>query len=383
MVERVTFREHPCQANRRLPPPLFPTKNTEMDYRFNPDVTEASTMPAHWYRGEAALERDRAKVFARSWNLVGRTEQIAKPGDYFTAKIAHENIVVVRDEKNAARGFFNVCRHRAGPIAQGAGNSKSLRCLYHGWTYGLDGVLQGAPEFQGVKNFERENCRLPEVQVKIWGPLVFAAIDPVMTFEEFVGTGPEDLKNCHLEEMRFFATKDYPVKANWKVYVENFLEAYHLPSVHPGLFKEVDYKNYLVHTFRWYSTQDAPPRVAEGGLYSGSDRPGAYYYWMFPNLMFNIYQGMLQTNLVIPVSENETIVRFDWYLRGDQFDEVAKKMPELMKFSDEVQAEDAFICQAVSENLASRSYSQGRFSAKRENGVHHFHGLMAEMMGRA
>lgn len=352
-----------------------------MNYRFDPDLSRASTIPSSWYHGDESFRRDRESVFYRSWNLVGRTDQVAAPGDYFTSRIGDENLLFVCDPAGTIRGFYNVCRHRAGPLATGSGNSRTLRCQYHGWTYGLNGTLQSAPEFQGVENFEVEKCKLPQVQVRSWGPLVFAAIDPAMSFEEFVGTAPEDLKSVHLEQMKFFTTKDYLLKANWKVYVDNYLEGYHLPSVHPELCRELDYKNYRVDTFRWYSTQDAPPRET-AKLYAGGDRPGAYYYWMFPNLMFNIYQGMFQTNLIIPVSDDETIVRFDWYVREDLRDEVAKKMPDLIKFSDLLQDEDADICERVFQNLKSRSYSQGRFSVKRENGVHHFHGLLSEMMAK-
>lgn len=352
-----------------------------MDYDFVPDLSKASTIPSDWYHGEESMKSDLRNVFERTWNLVGRQDQVGNPGDYFTARIGNENLLFVRDLEGTLRGFFNVCRHRAGPLATGAGNTRALRCQYHAWTYALDGKLQSVPEFQGVQNFEFEKCKLPEVQVRAWGPLIFAAIDPAMSFEEFAGTAPDDLKNCHLDQMQFFMTKDYHLKANWKVYVDNYLEGYHLPSVHPELCRELDYANYRVDTFRWYSTQDAPPRKT-AKLYAGGDRPGAYYYWMFPNLMFNIYQGMFQTNLIIPVSDEETIIRFDWYVRADLRDEVVKKMPDLIKFSDLLQDEDTDICERVFQNLKSRSYSQGRFSVKRENGVHHFHGLLSEMTSK-
>ena len=186
-----------------------------MDYDFNPDLSQAQTIPSTWYQGPESLLREQEKIFSRSWIFVGRSEQVAKAGDYFTTRIGEENLVIVRDTENTLRAFFNVCRHRAGPLAKGAGNSRSLRCHYHGWTYGLDGSLQSVPEFQGVQNFDVKNCKLPRVQVRVWGPLVFAAIHPSMSFEEFVGTAPDDLKNCHLEGMKFFTSKDYLVHANW------------------------------------------------------------------------------------------------------------------------------------------------------------------------
>ncbi len=347
-------------------------------YDFNPNLAEASTLPSHWYFESEFLKKDYTKIFNRTWNLVGRADQLRNPGDYITSTIGQENVVIVRDEAGKLRGHSNVCRHRAGPIAVGAGNTKSLRCLYHAWTYGLDGKLIAAPEFQGVQNFDKETCQLPPVQVESYGPLVFAALNPRMSFAEYFGTIPKDLEYLSLENMRYYASKDYPVKANWKTYCDNFLEGYHLPAVHPDLTKELDMRNYVVDTFRWYSTQDSPPR-SSSKYYAGSEKPGAHYYWLFPNLMFNIYQGMLQTNLVIPVSEDECVVHFDWYLRGDRYDEVAQKMPALMKFSDQVQEEDRMICESVQKNLKSVAYTQGRYSVKRENGVHHFHGLVSEM----
>ena len=195
-----------------------------MNYDFQPELALASTLPAAQYFGDASHRRDVAVVFARSWALVGRTDQISRVGDYFTARLADENLLFVRGADGVVRGFYNVCRHRAGPLATGAGNSTSLRCQYHGWTYALDGKLRAAPEFQGVQNFELQKCKLPEVHVRTWGPLVFAAIEPAMSFDDFVGTAPVDLKNCHLEKMKFYCAKDYPLNANWKVYVDNYLE---------------------------------------------------------------------------------------------------------------------------------------------------------------
>jgi choline monooxygenase len=349
-----------------------------MNYSHNPDLSFASTIQSDTYHSSEFLKKDYQKIFPKMWSLLGRKDLLKKPGDYITSKIGLENIVVVVNEKEKIQGFVNVCRHRAGPIAVGSGNSKILRCLYHSWTYDLDGKLSAAPEFQEVKDFNKDECALPPVAIETWGPFVFGALNPKITFQEWIGRIPEEVAYLNLEDMKFFTSKTYTVQANWKVYVDNFLEGYHLPSVHPDLCKELDYKNYVVNTFRWYSNQDSPPRVS-AQLYAGSERPGAHYYWMFPNLMFNIYQGMLQTNIVIPTGPDTCAVQFDWYLRGDSFDEIAKKMPELIRFSDQIQDEDAFICAKVHENLKSATYTSGRYSVKRENGVHHFHSLIAEM----
>jgi len=349
------------------------------NYEFNPDLARAKTLPADWYVHPEQLNSEYRQVFHRSWQYVARTADLKEPGTFVTGKIGTENVVLARAQDGQLRGFSNVCRHRAGPVAVGCGSASMLRCKYHNWTYDLTGQLIGTPEFQGVEDFDLQKITLPPVEVAEFGPLVFAAIRPSMWFAEYLGEIPQDLKYLNLEKMVYLKTVDYPVRANWKVYVDNYLEGYHLSTIHPRLSRELDYSRYYVKTARWYSEQGAPPK-ASAELYQGGERPGAHYYWCFPNFMLNIYQGLLQTNLVIPDGPDRCVVRFEWFGREDLLPSLESKLPEIMKFSDEIQAEDEWICHAVNENLHSENYSQGRFSVKRENGVHHFHGLMSEMM---
>jgi choline monooxygenase len=336
-------------------------------------------MPSDWYTDPAQLEREYGEVFARGWQYVARLSDLEKPGSYVVSKLGRENILLARGQDGVLRGFSNVCRHRAGPVAAGCGITNVFRCKYHNWTYDLAGKLIGTPEFQDVENFDPKTMSLPEIKLATIGPLVFAALKPAMTFEEFLGEIPNDLRYLDLKNMVYLKTVEYPVQANWKVYVDNYLEGYHLGAVHPRLSRELDYANYYVKTARWYSEQGAPAK-STAELYQGGVRPGAHYYWCFPNFMLNIYQGILQTNLVIPDGPGRCTVRFEWFAFRDQLAAIEIKLPELMKFSDEIQAEDESICNVVQENLHSETYRQGRYSVKRENGVHHFHGLMAEMI---
>lgn len=353
-----------------------------MKYRHESDLSKASTIPSTWYTDPIYQKREFEEIFLKGWNYVGRRADLIEPGSYFTSQIANENILVVLDEHRKVRAFSNVCRHRAGPLAtsgKGCFTNKQIKCLYHNWTYSLNGDLKNTPEFQGVEDFNKDANGLFEFQVEVWGPLIFAAHRPQMSFEQYIGNIPNEIDYIDLSKLKFHATKDYHVEANWKVYVDNYLEGYHLPAVHPDLCKELNYSEYKVETSRWYSTQIAPSKE-DAILYGSGDKPGAHYYWLFPNLMFNIYQGLLQTNLVIPVTPDQCIVRFDWFFMGDKYEEVNSRFENLLKFSDQLQDEDAFICGAIQKNLSSRFYLQGRFSVKRENGVHHFHGLLAEFL---
>jgi choline monooxygenase len=149
---------------------------------------------------------------------------------------------------------------------------------------------------------------------------------------------------------------------------------------HPGLFREVDYPSYQVETFRYYSKQHAPLRPAGGGLRQYAEEAGqALYYWIFPNWMLNLYPGNLQVNIVVPLETEKTLTIFEWYF-SEGVDSRAT-MERAIAFSDQVQREDMQLCEAVQVRLHSRTYESGRFSVKRENGVHHFQALVCEYLG--
>ena len=335
------------------------------------------TPPAEFYIDPVRLQTERERIFARSWQIVGHVGQLASPGDYFTTRLGNEPLLFTNDG-GTIRGFFNVCRHRAGPIAYGCGKAQRLVCRYHGWTYDLGGQLLRTTEMEGAEDFDPTQIRLQTVQVHRFGPLLLAALDPdTPSFDQIYPGVRERCEPLGLDRMRFVTQRDFPVKANWKVYVDNFLEGYHIPLVHPALNREIDYREYLVEIGPSYTLQHAP--VREGSeLYQGKVGDGlAYYYWLFPNIMLNIYEGQLQSNVVIPVDADNTIVRFAWFALEPLPDpQTSTRWSEVARFSEQVQAEDAQICEAVQFNLHSRAYRSGPYSPKRENGVRLFHTLM-------
>ena len=233
-------------------------------FRFAPDVAEASTLPASWYRDPEILRRECDRVFARTWQLVGRAEQVASPGDYFTAEVAGEPLVVARGDDGTVRAFSNVCRHRAGPVASGAGNRRAFRCGYHGWSYALDGRLQSTPEWEGVRNFDRASQSLPAMRVETWGPFVFVCLDTAAAaLPAALGAIGRETAHLPLARMRLVRTVDYEIACNWKVYVDNYVEGYHIPIVHPELFRRLDYGAYAVETAAGHSKQHAPIRTPD------------------------------------------------------------------------------------------------------------------------
>lgn len=349
-----------------------------MRSNYHVDIARARTPEASFYTDGDVYAREVEGVFSRTWQLAGHAGQLAESGDFLTTEACGEPLLALNDA-GTLRAFFNVCRHRAGPIAEGCGRQRLFACRYHGWTYDLKGQLVRAPEMDDVVDFDPARIQLEPARVERWGPLLFVAVEahlpPVSTF--FPGLDA-DCAPFGVDRMRHVMSRIYPVNANWKVYVDNFLEGYHIPLVHPALNRELDYRQYVTALRERHVLQSAP--IREQGAEHYRARPGdppASYFWLFPNIMLNLYQGQLQANVVIPRGVNRCEVHFDWFAPVSVPDpESDLRWRELVRFSDEIQVEDAGICERVQRNLRSRAYRPGPYSPRRESGVHHFHGLL-------
>lgn len=353
----------------------------------NDDIARSWTLPANLYIDPAVLEREREEIFSRTWQIVGRRDQVSNPGDFFTAELAGEPLLMVRDQNGELRGFYNVCRHRAGPPAEGCGSRKVFRCGYHGWTYALDGRLLNAPEFEGVQDFRALDFGLVPVRAEEWGAWVFVNLDDkAESLAASLRQLPDHTRRFNLDRLKFYERRDYVMECNWKVYVDNYLEGYHLPSVHPALNRELDYSQYVTETFERHSRQSSPIRGPENEgrvdrrYSSAAGESAADYFWIYPNWMLNCYPDNVSLNIIVPISADRTLATFEWYFPEAT---LATDVPKTtVGFSDEIQVEDGRICEVVQRNLKSRSYERGRFSVKQEKGVHHFHRLYAATSGQ-
>ncbi len=339
----------------------------------------ASTIPAAWYVDErvAGLERD--QVFGNNWIAIGRADQVADAGQFFTFDLAGEPLIVVRGADHELRAFYNVCRHHAAAVATAScGIAQLLRCPYHGWTYGLDGSLKGTPDFAGVCNFERAANGLVPVRVANWEGFIFVNLNQdAPALESHLG----DLaQRVTVGGLKFFSRKCYTLACNWKVYVDNYLDGgYHVPHLHKALNSVLDYSEYTVENGSNYVLQSSPMVVSQDALVAQT-RTGdrADYYWLYPNFMINLYEGVMDTNLVLPLGLERCLVVFDFFF-GDTTPEYNS---ESVAVSDRVQAEDVDICESVQRGLHSRSYGAGRLSVRREAGEHLFHRLLARDLKR-
>ena len=349
-------------------------------------VESAWTLESKYYIDPAILPIERERIFCQTWQCLGWAEQVSNPGQYFTFDLAGEPLLIVRGSDGVLRGFYNVCRHRAGPPAEGCGERKVFRCLYHGWTYSLDGRLLNAPEMEGVADFEHDRFGLAPVHVAEWSGLVFANLsDHPEPLTQSLRELPQQTAKFHLEKMRFYARRDYVMDCNWKTYIDNYMEGYHLPSVHPSLNRELDYGSYVVELFERHSLQYSPIRANGDNRAPDRRYPDsagdlrAEYYWVYPNWMLNCYPDNMSLNIVLPLAPEKCVAIFAWF-----FPENAMRTDvpaKTVQFSDEIQLEDGRICESVQRNLRSRSYSRGRYSVKQERSLYHFHQLYRVAMG--
>lgn len=343
-----------------------------MNYRVEEDITVASTLPGRFYQDAEAFARARERVFARTWQWVGALDEVAAaqtlaPRDLLPG-ILDEPLLLARDEAGTLRCLSNVCTHRGNILVTQACAAKQIRCGYHSRRFDLAGRMTFMPEFAQAKNFPSPSDNLPVVPFGEWAGLGFAALDPAAPLEAFLGDMRRSIASLPMQDMRFdpSRSRDYELEAHWALYVENFLEGFHIPFVHAGLNQVVDYSSYATEAFRYSNVQRAQARDGASA---------AQYWWIFPNLMLNFYPWGLSLNLVEPRGLDRTRVLFRSFVWDASLLETGAGAG-----LDRVEAEDEAIVQSVQRGVRSRLYTRGRYSPTRERGVHHFHRLLCEFL---
>lgn len=321
------------------------------------------TLDAALYRGPAQYEAERRRVFARSWLLIAHSSQLPEAGSYVAASMAGYPLIAVRGEEGRIRAFHNVCRHRAGPLApEGEGRCQGqLVCRYHGWRYALDGRLANARDFGPAEGFDPRAFGLFQIACEIWRGFVFVNMDrDAAPLAETLA--PLDARMRHadipLETFRFWRRQTHEIRCNWKNYVENYLEGYHIPLVHPGLNEQVDAAHYLVDVEPPAVFHRAPPR---------SDAPmSGLWGWLWPCHGVNVYRDGLMVERMWPLGHDRTVLDY-LYCFPEGTAESEKERPMLS--SGIITAEDIEITEAVQRNLDAGIYTTGRLSPKHEMGV--------------
>ena len=358
-------------------------------YAVDADITRASTIDSAFYHDEASYSAARERIFARTWQWIGDLNDVAKACTVSPRQLLpgllDEPLLLARDEKDQLRCLSNVCTHRGNLLVKQAGMANQIRCGYHSRRFDLDGRMAFMPEFSAAKDFPSASDNLPQIPFGQWAGHGFGAIDPVAPLEFFLA---DMAKRVSWLPVSGFVvdterSRDYIIHAHWALYVENYLEGFHVPYVHAGLNQVIDVTSYASELYRYSNLQlalarndevafDAPQGSPDHGL-----RVAAYYWWIFPNLMLNFYPWGLSLNVVQPEAINRTRVAFRSYVwDASKLDNGAGAALH------QVEMEDEAIVEAVQRGTRSRFYSKGRYSPTRELGTHHFHRLLCEFMNR-
>jgi choline monooxygenase len=351
------------------------------------DIRDAHTLPARVYVDPAVFDVQRERVFARSWQLVGDIDQVSVPGQVrpvtFLDGMLPEPLLLTRDVDDRLHCLSNVCTHRGNIVCESEGVLHHLRCRYHGRRFALDGRFVSMPEFEETRDFPGERDHLARVPLGAWGRLLFAALDPRVPLAEHLAPVRARCDWMPVDEARLDPTRSrhYHVRANWALYCDNYLEGFHIPFVHASLAGALDYSAYRTELFAWSCLQvgiahndedvfDVPPGWPDHGQHVS-----AYYFWLFPNLMLNVYPWGVSVNVVQPLAADHTRVTFLSYVwDASRLDRGAGAG------LDRVEREDEAVVESVQKGMRSRLYDRGRYSPSREQGVHHFHRLLAAVM---
>ena len=357
-------------------------------YSVDSDIAAASTLEGRFYGDAGAYAASLERVFARSWQWLGPLDDVRLSGSLAPRDLLpgclDEPLLLARDAEGTLRCLSNVCTHRGNILVTAPCHASQIRCGYHSRRFDLDGRFVFMPEFMGVKEFPSRADDLPRIPFEEWQGHGFAALDPVAPLAAFLGDAASRLSWLPVADFqpRPERRREYDVEAHWALYVENYLEGFHIPFVHAGLHQVVDYGSYATELFGFSNLQVALAKPGEAAFDVPAGRPdhgrriAAYYWWIFPNLMLNFYPWGLSLNLVQPRGIARTRVSFRSFVWDASKLEVGAGSA-----LDRVEAEDEAIVEAVQRGVRSRLYKRGRYSPTRERGVHHFHRLLCRFLG--
>jgi len=356
-------------------------------WQVDADVAAAHTLDKAFYLDAGVFGLARERIFERSWQWLGDLHDVSRPRMLSPRELLpglfDVPLLLVRDEAGELRCLSNVCTHRGNVLVAAAGPAGEIRCGYHGRCFALDGRLRGMPGFDGVRGFPSPQDDLPQLPLGEWAGHGFSSLAPALPLGDWMGEMRDRL--AWLPVQGFVADpardREFVFDAHWALYVENYLEGLHIPFVHPALNGTLAMSGYGYELGRASVLQLA--RAADGeaafdlpaGSPDAGERVAAYYWWLFPNLMFNFYPWGLSVNVVLPLGPARTKVLFRSYVADPS------RLGEGAGGAlDTVEIEDEAVVLGVQRGIRSRLYRHGRYAVRHEAGVHHFHRLVAKAL---
>jgi choline monooxygenase len=352
--------------------------------KWNPNIpiNNATTPPSTWYIQPEFLTLESKSVFFQNWIPVGRIEQLKEKGSFISGNILGESYIVIRDLQNQLKAFFNVCRHHATRlISQDCGkiNTGEIVCPYHGWTYTLEGNLKKATQIRGIENFNSKNNSLFPIHVQTFGLWVFIhlGLEPQWTLEK-CSLLEKMLYETNYQDLKYYISKTYTVNCNWKIFIDNYCDGgYHVPYLHKTLNSQIEMNSYKTILDEKFSIQTCSGKKnINDEMLKNKINENTIYAFIYPNFMINRYRDVMDTNTVIPISIDKTLVHFDFFFKDIDSKEAKDYINYSLKISDKIQQEDADISSLVQQGIESSSFDVGRYAPNVEQAAHHFHKLL-------
>ena len=351
------------------------------------DVASSSTLPGSFYRDPDIFEAQKESIFARSWQFIADSSQVDKDNTQLPITVLEgcldEPLLLTNSQSDGLSLLSNVCTHRGSILVDEKRVSSKISCRYHGRCFSMAGDYISAPGFEKACDFPSKSDDLPSLSLERFGNFLFASINPEWSFNEYIGEmksriGWLPLENCRLDSSN---SRVYMVDANWALYIDNYLEGLHIPYVHPGLASILDTKNYKVELNKSGNLQVGIATSEEDSFDIPESSPdhgkniAAYYYWLFPNTMFNFYTWGVSVNIIEPLAVDKTRIRFLTYVYDQS--KMGSYSPESI---DVTEQEDEAVVEAVAKGIKSRLYKKGRYAPGWEDGVHQFHRFLTERL---
>ena len=351
-------------------------------FQIDNDIKKAETIPARFYNEDDFFQLSVDKIWKSSWQFATDSSKLQNPGDQFPytflPEVVNEPLLLTQDKSQQLHCLSNVCTHRAKVLVEEPTKNRLISCGYHGRCFRLDGSFKSMPCFEQVENFPSEKDNLHSYPLKSFGKLLFTSITPSIDFDQLIAPMKERLNWLDLDQLEFIEEEstDYFINAHWALYCDNYLEGFHIPFVHPALNQAIDFPSYTYELFPYCNLQlgiakEGEPcfDIPKGSIDFGKN-VYAYYFWVFPNMMFNFYPWGLSLNIVQPLSKNKTKISFRTY-----------KFPNTTFNSQDNQLhitelEDEAVVESVQKGIQSGHYSRGRYAPEMEVAVHHFHQLI-------
>src|SRR5437016_2813541 len=346
----------------------------------------AKTLSQRYFISPETFAEERDKIFSRHWVLVGHQTQIAQAGDYFTAAVAGESVVVVRDKRGDIHGFYNVCRHRGSQLIENRDGQLSavIQCPYHAWTYALDGRLIGAPHMDEVPGFDRSNYGLHSANLALWEGFIFVNLADAstqrgdyMSLEEWFAPLAGKFSQWNLPALRAAKRIEYDVRANWKLIFENYSECYHCAGVHPELSK-ISPSDSAENDLTEGPFLGGFMRIAKGksltmsgnacalpvGDFGNEDFRFVFYYSIFPNMLLSLHPDYATVHKLQPQSPERTLILCEWFFHPEAFKRSDFDPDDAVGFWDMVNRQDWHVCELSQQGISSRAYEPGAYSAR-------------------